>query len=1714
MKGKWKKIAVGGVSVGLAVALLANSLTSHKPVQAVDVFSQTKSLVQPSSLHNFDIVELISERSTFPTVLFEDKDVFAGFSEGQVHIGKEELAYMVGGEEPFAKFWKDLSVSSWMVSDLQQSIQINTFKDSLIAGLENAGLLDINDLTGHPLKIFMGDNFVRPDQLDKILDNAFLEVMAYPNDESNESEIGYFIPMEGDTGCYVWNAEKGKMEYVGARMARAEAAMHVEFQSGWNSNYIGDWESDEDLDDEYEYDEFWDEYENDYDYDYGYEDDYSYDPGYEIYQNENEYSYIENGDVSEERIVEYYYPDEEYTQSSGEVEIPVYQAGLVLGVNLLGEGDGENIDGDVEEPIVGEPGVMYNFYSIEELEGYNLTQYKCIPVYGNAVGDLRVFRYITLTNNEWLKSQVFGIEESAEDNTVKFNDYPIHIFSVTTKDSGEQGDGNSSHNLKATEGDDLSWIIASNNGKEVFADSVKLFYIAQLPGNDIGNNLRNDVLNRVANNTMACMVNDANIRAILGVDDGSDEDVDADVNVNDNYPTLLNLVSYLYQSDLANAWNTATADTTPALEVGDRVNVDGSGVAHFVHKNVYAVDGSFVNPGVSLYDTITRGVDEGFDEVAYRVEQENYQREQDSQIYNIPFDRIDGVTRALAIQFILTYTDSDMIFQKASIRVLELEPCYDFTYAPMEYIHPQVTVKEEVTNADGTKTDVLRGEEARISAFKKDFFGDADAPIDVEIIGMSTTEFCGKIEDLNVEYDMIYWGSNIGTFNKCADPAGNIYTVFNDYSMIGNAYTHVGDVNTHNNGTIDNLLGHTKQKSFTTDTMGWKSNGSRNISNFFRTSGNDILSTQIEKLRSFLDAGYPIVVSDKFFVNNVSLSSAYTLDNISCSDTVLSDSSDDPNVPGGLELLSGYFVRSDSQPYSNRDMIGQKHPERKIYGLLDTSTNIYQLVKQVIAAKETNTNAYPNFMTESFAKSEGDGKKKFNSALNRPKIQINMLSQPVDYAYSTYQVAGMDVIESANYITPDANGTNYLEYEFYISDATGSSSSSRYTAKLYVDANMDGKYVATEEMTLSEVGDLDNGVMISSSDLRVGTHYLVKRELPESYIGAVPWELKIEDSVNPQIRGTKIGLCAVKEEKRDIYICQFLHDKGNQTTFLGDNPTFSGISPRSAQWTALLENVPDFNVHIISVNAKEYFGTNTTTTDEEYRRKYKTIPDGLYDPTKQDYLPTEVFDPTLESYDMLLFGFTELFLAEGAGGGSYSNTKSFGRVMNFIDSGKSVLFTHDTTFVYNGNGYVNAFSYNMRNPGGLDRYGITIGRSTYDGVPQELKDIYPNNLIRNADSSGVQAVSNQELKDKLFHNDVFNQYQNSFQRKFDRDIAYKPGTDQKEMTPETIALTTAGWAHDFSSDFAYATFDYDSLGVYYRSTLTGNGASSGQREYFKVGKVNSGAITEYPYKIDDVLPIARTHAQYYQLDLETDNDGDGDGDTVVWFTLNNSIVDNSNPSTNILDSYNISPYDVRNNYYIYTKDNITYSGAGHSGLNQENEIKLFINTMIASYRVGTKAPIVKTVVNENILNDSTAASIPYDTDVKGVGVTQPIYFQIKDTNLIADTEKFVFYNAYVRVKSPEGAINIGTEKSPIYIKNITTEYNVTPKDYKDYVGARQVVNEQVYRMDVPLTLFEDMDVIEIYIKGESEVHKNNKVENKESNYAKYTISKVHLFDMD
>ncbi|MCR4909220.1 MAG: hypothetical protein K5985_10365, partial [Lachnospiraceae bacterium] len=157
---------------------------------------------------------------------------------------------------------------------------------------------------------------------------------------------------------------------------------------------------------------------------------------------------------------------------------------------------------------------------------------------------------------------------------------------------------------------------------------------------------------------------------------------------------------------------------------------------------------------------------------------------------------------------------------------------------------------------------------------------------------------------------------------------------------------------------------------------------------------------------------------------------------------------------------------------------------------------------------------------------------------------------------------------------------------------------------------------------------------------------------------------------------------------------------------------------------------------------------------------------------------------------------------------------------------------------------------------------------------------------------------------------------------------------------------------------------------------------------YKVTKVNDGQITKYPYVLDDEIEVTNTHAQYYQLNMNVDRDEDGMGDMVVWYCLGDALkngkpVSSTDHGTLVRQRiYRNSKNDVRNNYFIYSMGNVTYTGQGHRDFSNttEDEAKLFINTLITAYSAGVRPPELSIHFSKDIHSGiKTTEILPFDT---------------------------------------------------------------------------------------------------------------------------------------
>ena len=566
------------------------------------------------------------------------------------------------------------------------------------------------------------------------------------------------------------------------------------------------------------------------------------------------------------------------------------------------------------------------------------------------------------------------------------------------------------------------------------------------------------------------------------------------------------------------------------------------------------------------------------------------------------------------------------------------------------------------------------------------------------------------------------------------------------------------------------------------------------------------------------------------------------------------------------------------------------------------------------------------------------------------------------------------------------DGLYHTEYEFELINNGAADSNSTFDCKLFVDINADGKFSTTTEQLTNFVVRNGDGSEAPKADGK----YQLKTGV--RYYGSCPLSEAYTGVLPWQLKVTQNG-----NESRRMGTRGFYEIRNTKENIKVLQINTSGTSTWNMDVTSKAEgtfkdllksDLVPFHVDITTITSGEYNGKGTNQAE------YLTF---------------------LEDYDMLVLGFGDCY-GEG-------NSTAMSAIREYIAKGHSVLFTHDTT------SFINApsskfYAYDNHNR----RTSLTEGGNDYKGVAYWGYEF--NSKIRNIvgmDRYGILGMTDKKEK------------------------AYTPKNQRK-----TQVRDVQGFTYYALNQYRY-TGD-DGMGKAFPTQTNLKGIDTGGLKYDNefVTQVNTGQLTSYPYKLSSSFPIAKTHGQYYQLDLTADDDGDGESDIVVWYCIGgSSSVEDSK------DGYAMSPNDVRNNYYIYNKGNITYSGVGHSNVmtksgdrfvsvGSDDEIKLFINTLIAAYRAGLHAPNV--TIYENYKTSSRKIDniyISYDSQLKALenqgrlDATEELYFCARSVSLVQSTINTTQnMTAKLYYENPDGGETIRYEDETIRVSELSMDQNL------------------------------------------------------------------------
>lgn len=1063
-------------------------------------------------------------------------------------------------------------------------------------------------------------------------------------------------------------------------------------------------------------------------------------------------------------------------------------------------------------------------------------------------------------------------------------------------------------------------------------------------------------------------------------------------------------------------WNGQTA---ASLSLGDSVK-------EALYDNVYLNDDSATPYVASDFLTDCKGnaaKAATFGAVLKEIQYENFlAKKNDSNAAQM----VEEISKASITRYILNwYMHRTTV--KSELNVLDLQPSYDFDK------------KGKVLTEDQVKT----------------FMGMPDYTSgNIHITHTTSAEFIGKIEDLNEKYDLIYMGDYIGGMNT-ETKNGKTTTKFNDTAMNGLIYYHVGDEYSYSEEADD-------------DKARLRDDSLNHSDNRYRGPGNDINSTRYEEFKQYIDAGYPVILADQY----VTTSGGYYV-----ADTKKLD-------------INSYFYKLVQYALSTTDQGQYKFWQKNVF----TQSQLTGEVSGLGTELKDRQSAFCNY-------------------LNLSKLTMTWVEGLEASAYPVALNYGKDGQNTA-YLKSES-GDYVLRYVFTLqNDSALSLTGTTYDCKLFVDRNADGRFSGSdyvpgkitntsEELTglkvyvrngsewerLEQVQDASGNYGYA---LQTGKVYKLERTLPGDYVGVIPWKLVFYDNSDKLVRTAKSGYTAVPIGTKKIKILQIVSEDDNEWNLGQELKDESGLF---YEYTKDLDGWEiEVDSRTVSQIMQEIKDAEVPGPNQNKGHKYEL----WYYPNNDKYMLSNVWyqdaSAYMEKYNMLILGFADNYQfgktisADEAkkwetneyGGADIAANIAFARaVRDYIESGKSVLFTHDASSYVNsisaiGKDWSWGYEFNktIRAAVGLDRYGA-------------LKEYYS----RMENSSNVSAEEKQRYLDYL-----------KTLENYDYDEIKQPGENTELGQKEGLTRYTAvrflrkqlkALSSNSSTSFCFPIRNdllrdawygnskakkksKNALFGEYTNGDTENDKNNNNKDLancMTASLVNEGQITQYPYQIGKTLSISNTHYQWLQPNMELDRDNDGKCDIVVWYCL--GAVEGTTK-----DIYNILPNDVVNNYYIYNMGNVTYSGAGHSKPKSAAEAKLFINTMVAAYNAGISVPSVSFQDAQG--NKITSTYMIYDPVNKMILKTEnqgdrlSVRFRAEDNNVLTGDPQ-VCVEFYKSAEDGDtGVVEINGQKM-VPLKAITVKdsagNSLTASD-----GHYVVNNSSMYVLEYPLSevgLFDD-----------------------------------------
>jgi len=646
------------------------------------------------------------------------------------------------------------------------------------------------------------------------------------------------------------------------------------------------------------------------------------------------------------------------------------------------------------------------------------------------------------------------------------------------------------------------------------------------------------------------------------------------------------------------------------------------------------------------------------------------------------------------------------------------------------------------------------------------------------------------------------------------------------------------------------------------------------------------------------------------------------------------------------ELLD--FVKSGYPVVVGTDLVSTDSGSRRVNETtVDNASYYYEFLNKALN--------YGNFCT---AKELDTGTKDLIFFANLAKPVIDFQEKPKEPPRSGESVGG-----DLDYIKGE------LKYQFTIhNDSDAEPAKTTYDCKLYLDLNFDGNLSEKEEQSkYIVIEDSKGNVMTQTTDgdrsfyeLAEGETYTLTRKIPEDYYKLITWKLEVSSNRNSYVHTSQIGYAKQKNESGQKQVIKVLQILPSTSKYPYSNGTWN--LNKDSKFNQMIKNIEDFDIQIEQIRATDINNKNGSyNTKEKLEKKLKDV-------------------------QMVIMGFDDDYPDISNANGQVE------AILDYVKKGKSIIFTHDTT------SYMNYDFYNMHKTMAVNN------ASEYDNETKNaLPHIFYNQGLIDL-GKGTWGYSLNQLLRAFVGMDRYSVTSQDTISGSDTTISalLKKGkglTDGDKVSFEEL--------QKLAGDIAYTTGEgrktsYAQVQAYTNNLISVKRVALGASEDLTTtaSKVNDGAITQYPYRMGDTISIAQTHWQWNQLAMEQDKDingrSDGKSDVVVWYCLANNKL------------YNQSPNDVRNNYYFYSRGNVIYTGVGHSSVSNEEEIKLFINAMVAAANVTAVDPEIDFVDELNPTADiettryyATDQSSWTEDEANVLENSMDFYVNVKDYNMVS-----------------------------------------------------------------------------------------------------------------